>query len=57
MIFYTFDQTIVMFQLRRLHTCIKEQMLDILSVHKLSEIYIEETYISGIEHGNTSNVE
>lgn len=57
MIFYTFDQTVVMFQLWGLHTCIKEQMLDILFVHKLSEIYIEEKYISGIEHGNTSNVE
>lgn len=32
-------------------------MLDILFVHKLSEIYIEEKHLSGIEHGNTSNVE
>lgn len=55
--FYTFDQTVVIFQSWRSHICIKEQMLDILFIHKLSEIYIEEKHISGIEHGNTSNVE
>jgi len=46
-----------MFQSGRLHIYIKEQMLDILFVHKLSEVYIEEKHICGIELGNTSNVE
>lgn len=32
-------------------------MLDILFVHKLTEVYIEEKHICGIELGNTSNVE
>lgn len=55
--FCTFDQTIIMVQSWRLHIYIKEQMLDIWFVHKLSEVYIEEKHICGIEHKNTSNVE
>lgn len=55
--FCSFDQTVVMFQSLRLCIYIKEQMLDILYVHKLTEVYIEEKHICGIEHENTSDVE